>query len=156
MVRKQVIWDNEKIKVFNEFCAALNEGDILYNIDASNLWGEYLLVANIASISVFNKPSFAVLLLGVKKVEQEYVPYNLRISLTPDCAGNVAFLKYIGHCSFKLLPEMNNINISTGLVAIYSNVSLKKYTEQNLTIRKAKKRKYAMDGKLVLRKLNND
>ena len=145
---------NNDIGNYNGFCKNLTEGCILYNIDSTNLWGDYLLVASISIVRIGSHKTYTVLLLGLKKEGTSYVPRNLCIKLTPDYAKNVPFLKYVGHCKFKLIPELSNMDINTGLVAAYGSIDLHKYTTK-LSIRKPRARKYDREGKLVIRKPNN-
>lgn len=139
---------------YNEFCESLVEGNILYNIDSTNLWGEYLLVANITSVKVEETKTYTVLLLGLNKEEGKYLPRDLRIKLTSDYIDNIPFLKPVGYCDFKLFPELSNLNVNTGLVSIYGSVDLWKYRDK-LNIKKPKRRKYDGDGKLVIKKSGN-
>lgn len=139
---------------YNQFCESLVEGNILYNIDTTNLWGEYLLVANITSVRVGGFKTYTVLLLGLKKEEGKYIPIDLRIKLTPEYTNNIPFLKPVGFCKFKLFPELSNININTGLVSVYGNVDLWKYRDK-LNIKKPRKRKYDSEGKLIIKKTGN-
>lgn len=136
---------------YNKFCGNLVEGSILYNIDSTNRWGEYLLVASISVVRISGMRTYTVLLIGLTKEEGNYKPRNLCIKLTPDYAKNVPFLKYVGHCNFTLVPELSNIDINVGLVTVYGNVDLHKFAEK-LSIRKPRRGKYDKDGKLVIKK----
>jgi len=146
--------DSIGLSEYNSFCKELRIGSILYNIDSTNLWGEYLLVAHITKIRVGNAHTYTALLIVLKKEEGQYAPLNLCISLTPDSAKNIPFLKQVGYCRFKLIPSFDSIDINAGLVAVYSQTDLHKFS-QNVSIRKPKKRKYSKDGKLVVRKTGN-
>lgn len=143
------------IEFYNKFCKNLTEGCILYNVNKTNSWGEYLLVANITEVILSGMKTYSVLLIGLKKEDGEYLPKNLRIKITPDHYNDVHFLNYVGRCNFNLIPNIKDININKGLIAIYQDVDLRKYAK-NIKIRKPKNRKYAADGKLVIRKAENE
>jgi hypothetical protein len=145
---------NISLGAYNDFCRDLQEGTVLYNINPTSLWGDYLLVANKSIIRVGNVITYSVLLLGLKKENGVYKSRDLRISLTPDYAPHIPFLKYVGFCKFELLPVLKNVDIKTGLVAAYSNVDLHQFTKK-LKIRKPQKHKYDRDGKPLIRKCNN-
>ena len=145
---------NTGLSEYNSFCKELRAGSILYNIDSTNLWGEYLLVAHTTKVRVGNALTYTVLLIALKKEKGQYIPLNLCISLTPDSAKNIPFLKQVGYCRFKLIPDFDSIDVNTGLVAIYSQTNLHKFA-QNLSVRKPKSRKYNKDGNLVVRKTGN-
>ncbi len=139
---------------YNAFCKDLMEGNILYNMDKSNLWAEYLLVANITPVRVGNAKTYTVMLLGLKKQEGKYIPINQRISLTPDYARYTPFLKIVGYCRFKLIPEMTDVDVNVGLAAVYGSTDLHKFATK-LSIKKPRHSKYDKDGKLVIKKTNN-
>lgn len=151
MVRQE---DDKELRKYNVFCENLSEGHILYNIDNTNQWGEYLLVVNVSSVSIHGHTSYNVLLLGLRKENNSFVPRNVRINLTPDYVGNIPFLRYIGHCNFKLVPDITDLEVNKGLVSVFSSVDLRKYTEK-LSLRKPKIRKYGEDGKHIVRKAEN-
>lgn len=143
------------LKAFNDFCGNLREGAVLYNVDSTNLWGEFLLVVNITTVVIERKRTYAVLMIGLKKDEGKFIPKNLRIKLTPDYAPNIPFLKYVGHCNFQLIPDLKDVNVNLGLVTVYSNIDLWKYKEK-LATRKPRRRKYGKDGKLIIKKAENE
>lgn len=147
--------NNLEINEYNQFCSNLREGYVLYNIDTTNSWGDYLLVANISTIKIGEVKTYTVLLLGLRKDQSNFVPRNIRIKLTPEHAGNVPFLKYVGHCNFRLIPELEEVNINIGLATVYGTTDLHKFAT-NLSIRKPRKHKYANDGKLVIRNVKNE
>lgn len=145
---------NEKtigLDEYNSFCNDLKAGMVLYNLDSTNQWGDYLLVASIGIITIEDKISYVVLLIGLKKEEGQYVSRNFHIQLTYDYANIVPFLKPVGNCSFFLQPIIEEININVGLVTVYANTDLHKYMSR-LSISKPRRRKYGKDGKLVLKK----
>ena len=137
---------SNSLEKYNDFCKNLMEGYILYNLDSTNSWGEYLLVGEKFNIKVGNEKTFAFLLFGIKRKESKFVFSNTKVKLTPDCAGNVPFLKYIGRCKCNTFPDMSEINVNMGLAVAYSNTDLHRYAEKN-SVRKPKTRKYANDGK---------
>lgn len=145
---------NLDLGAYNDFCRNITEGSILYNVDSTNMWGDYLLVVNKQLIRVGNAKTYSLLLLGLKKENGQYKHRNLRISLTPDYANRIPFLKYVGNCKFELLPILNEVNVHIGLVSVYSTVDLHKYTQQ-LSVRKPQKKKYGKDGKPIIKKCNN-
>ena len=145
---------NTGMGAYNDFCRNLTEGSILYNLDSTNSWGDYLLVANKQVIHAGNDQTYTLLLLGLKKENGQYKPRNLRISMTPDYAKHIPYLKYVGTCKFELLPVISEVNVSVGLVSIYSNTDLRKFT-QKLNIRKPQKKRYGNDGKPTIKKCNN-
>ena len=142
------------IDTYNRFCSNLKEGYVLYNVDSTNLWGDYLLVVDIIPVRIGNNKTYTVLLLGLKKENGVFKTRNLRIKLTPDHAKNIPFLKYVGHCNFDLQIEMSNVNINTGLVTVYGQTDLHKFAT-NLSIRKPRKNKYGKDGKLIIKPTSN-
>jgi hypothetical protein len=142
------------LKEYNEFCKNLIAGSILYNINTSNNWGEYLLVVNVDRIQCNNLTTYTVLLLGIKKEEGKYIPRDFMVSLTPDLRAHISFLKYVGYSKFTLVPVLEDIRINVGLVARFSQVDLHEYA-QNLSIRKPVNRKYGKNGKLIIRKTGN-
>lgn len=142
------------LKEYNEFCKNLNAGSILYNINTSNNWGEYLLVVNVDRVQCNNLTTYTVLLLGIKKEEGKYIPRDFMVSLTPDLRAHISFLKYVGYSKFSLVPVLEDIRINVGLVARFSQVDLHEYA-QNLSIRKPVNRKYGKNGKLIIRKTGN-
>ena len=142
------------INTYNQFCGNLREGYVLYNVDSTNLWGDYLLVADVISVRVGACKTYTVLLLGLKKEDGVFKPKNLRIKLTPEHAKNIPFLKYVGRCNFNLIPEMSDVNINTGLVTVYGQADLHKFA-QGLSIRKPRKQKYGKDGKLIIKPTSN-
>ena len=140
---------------YNAFCRSITEGTILYNLDKANGWGEYLLVANISLVHISGYKTYTALLLGLKKNNDKLVPYNLRIKLTPDYSRNVPYLKCVGKCNFWLVPEISDVDLNMGLVVVYGDTNLRKY-QKSLSIKKARKRRYGKDGKLVIKKLKNE
>ena len=142
------------IKEYNEFCKELRAGNILYNINSMNLWGDYLLVAHITHIRVGNADTYTVLLLGMKKVEGKYVPRNLCVSLTPDNMEQIPFLKPVGYSKFTLVPVFDEIKVDVGLATVYSQTDLHKFVSK-LSIRKPRVHKYGKDGKPVIKKNGN-
>jgi hypothetical protein len=142
------------INEYNAFCKELRAGSILYNINSVNLWGDYLLVANVAHVRVGNAATYTVLLLGMKKVEGNYVPRNLCISLTPDNMEQIPFLKHVGYGKFTLVPMFDEINVNVGLATVYSQTDLHKFVSK-LSIRKPRVHKYGKDGKPVIKKNGN-
>lgn len=150
---------NERNKIaefstYNIFCKELNEGDVLYNVDSTNGWGDYLLVANIATVKLFDKKTYTVMLLGLTKNSDGFKSRNVRIKLTPDYSSNVPFLKCVGHCDFRIEPVIKNIRVNIGLATSYGTVGLKKFKDK-LDLKKPKVRKYGKDGKLILQKAEN-
>ena len=146
--------NNTSLDTYNEFCKTQVEGNILYNIDKTNNWGEYLLIVNIATVRVGEIKTYSMLLIGLQKEGKEFKPKNLRIKLTPDYCSNIPFLKYVGHCNFKLVPTLEDVDVNIGLAAVYGTTDLWKYKEK-LSIRKPKTRKYDKEGKLVIKKTGN-
>lgn len=146
--------NNVDLDTYNKFCSNLREGFILYNVDSTNLWGDYLLVADVIAVRVGACKTFTVLLIGLKKEEGLFKVRNLRIKLTPEHAKNIPFLKYVGYCNFNLIPEMTNVNINIGLVAVYGQADLHKFVK-GLSIRKPRKQKYGNDGKLIIKPTSN-
>ena len=145
---------NIDLDSYNSFCGNLREGYILYNIDSTNQWGDYLLVANVATVRVKGIETYTCMLLGLKKEDNRFVPRNCRIKLTPDYAGNIPFLKYVGKCDFTIVPVVENVEVNLGLVTVYGTIDLHKFAEK-LSIRKPRNRKYGRDGKPVIKKNGN-
>lgn len=143
-----------KLEDYNNFCALIDEGDILYNVDNTNGWGEYLLVINVSKICIQDIKTYSVLLLGIKKYTDRFTVRNLRIALTPDYVNNIPYLKKVGHCSFQLQSTIDNVAFNKALVAAYGNTQLRKY-HQKSSFRKPRKRKYDKAGNLVIKKISN-
>lgn len=139
---------------YNDFCRDLRAGNVLYNIDSTNLWGDYLLVVNVAPVKIGNVRTYTALLLGLKKENGRYVSRDLCISLTPDYANRIPFLKHVGYCRFNLIPVLEKVNIDVGLVTVYGNIDLHKFATK-LSVRKPRAGKYGKDGKLVIKKPRN-
>lgn len=139
---------------YNAFCKGLIEGNILYNMDKTNLWAEYLVVANVIPVRVGNVKTYTVLLLGLRKQNGKYTPINQRISLTPDYARHTPFLKVVGYCKYRLLPEMTDVEVNVGLAAVYGSTDLHKFATK-LSIKKPRHSKYDSEGKLVIKNTNN-
>lgn len=139
---------------YNSFCSELRAGHILYNMDSSNGWGEYLLVVNITPVSVGAVKTYTVLLTGLRKQDREYVPCHLCISMTPDYAARVPFLKHVGYCKFSIIPILEDVNVNVGLAAVYGSTNLHKFASK-LSIRKPRNRKYDSGGKPVIKKPGN-
>lgn len=150
--------DNDRkrtgIEEYNAFCKELRIGNILYNINSMNLWGEYLLVANVTRIRFSNTDTYTALLLGMKKVDGKYVNRNFCISLTPDNMAQIPFLKCVGYSRFTLVPVFDEINVNVGLATVYSQTDLHKFTSK-LSTRKPRTHKYGKDGKLIIKKNGN-
>ena len=72
------------IEEYNTFCNSIKVGSILYNINSTNYWGEYLLVADKVAIKIDNLKTYTILLLGLSKEGSNYKPRELSITLTPD------------------------------------------------------------------------
>ena len=145
----------DSLNVYNDFCRNLKEGYILYNVDSTNSWGDYFLVVNVAKVNTSGIQTYTALLLGLKKEGEKFVPRNSRIRLTPDCATNVPFLKYVGKCSYRLIPEIEDVEVNIGLAAVYGSTDLHKFAS-NLHLHKPRNRKYGNDGKPVVKKAGND
>lgn len=142
------------IEEYNAFCKELRVGNILYNLNSMNLWGDYLLVAHITRVKVGNTNTYTVLLIGMKKQDGQYVAKNLCISLTPDNMEQIPFLKHVGYSKFTLVPMFSEININVGLATVYSQTDLHKFVSK-LSIRKPRTHKYGKDGKPVIKKNGN-
>lgn len=142
------------INEYNAFCKELRAGHILYNINAMNLWGDYLLVAHVSHIRVRDVDTYTALLIGLKKQDGKYIPRNSCIALTPDNAEQVPFLKHVGYSKFILTPVFDSIDINVGLATVYSQTDLHKFVSK-LSIRKPRTHKYGKDGKPVIKKNGN-
>jgi hypothetical protein len=136
---------------YNKFCSELKEGDILYNINKPNGWGEYLLVANKTCLLINDILTWTILFVGLSP---EYEDNNTRINLTPENADNISFLKKIGHCKFSMVCSIGYRSINENLLKTYKNTSLWRYAGKIL-FRKPKRRKYGKDGNLMVRSGNS-
>lgn len=145
---------NTDMDAYNSFCKEVKEGSIIYNIDNTNDWGEYLLVVNKVVFHIAGIKTYSLLLLGLQKSEGKYKPRDLRINITPECVKNIPFLKYVGYANYELLPSIHNAVVHSGLVATYSEGDLHKYAEK-FNIRKPQSSKYGKDGYPITKKLNN-
>lgn len=146
--------DAAKLKEYNDFCKALRPGNILYNINYTNLWGEYLLVAQVAHIIVRDVDTYNVMLLGLKKQDKDYVSKETCVFLTPDSADQIPFLKYVGYSHFTMTPTFSEINVNSGLASIYSQMDLHELLDR-LSVPKPRLRKYGNDGTPVIKNTNN-
>lgn len=140
---------------YNNFCQKLKEGSVIYNVDHTNGWGDYLLVISKSVVCVGKTKTYTLLLLGLKKERDRYLPRDLRISITPEDASHVPYLKYVGYCKFELLLILRDCKINLGLATAYGNTDLHKFTK-GMKIRKPQARKYDGDGKPVIKKLKNN
>jgi hypothetical protein len=140
---------------YNNFCKKLSEGSVIYNVDTTNGWGEYLLVIDKSSICIGKTHTYSIILLGIQKERGRYLPRNLKISLTPENASNIPYLKYVGYCRYELFLVLRDVNINIGLAAAYGSTDLHKFTK-NVHIRKPQIRKYNKDGKPVIKKNSNN
>ena len=145
---------NPDMDAYNSFCKEVKEGSIIYNIDNTNDWGEYFLVANKVVLRIAGIKTYSLLLLGLQKSEGKYKPRDLRINLTPEHAKNIPFLKYVGYANFELLPVIHNAIVNSGLIATFSEGDLHKYAKK-FNIRKPQSSKYGKDGYPITKKLNN-
>lgn len=145
---------NIGLEEYNTFCRNLKEGTVLYNIDTTNLWGEYLLVVHKVLVRIQNIKTYTIMLVGLQKEDGQYKSRNIMVVLTPDCASSIPFLKCVGYCRFKLYPVIEDADVNLGLVAAYSGVDLRRYA-YSINMRKPQKTKYGKDGKPVIKKLNN-
>lgn len=148
------MYSENTLNIYNDFCRNLKEGNILYNVDYTNHWGEYLLVANIATFIFEGMKTYTALLIGLKKEGSKLTPYNLRIKFTPEHIDHIPFLKYVGRCDYQLVPKIENLELNLGLATIYGSIDLHKYTKK-LSIRKPRNRKYGNDGHLIIKKASN-
>ena len=138
------------IAEYNSFCKNLHEGDILYNLDVTNLWGEYLLVAAKTKFVVNGIPVFFMLLLGLDNEDGEFKPNNLRISLSPEKLENIRYLKFVGNCKFGIQPIIEKTGLNEALNTMYKKMDLKKYSS-NLGLSKPRRRKYDASGELRIK-----
>lgn len=138
------------IEEYNGFCRELRAGNILYNTNSTNHWGEYLLVVHVTHV----KDTYAILLMGMEKTEGQYRTRNLCVSLTPDNMKQVPFLKHVGYCKFTLTPILDNVHVDVGLATVYSQTDLHKFVT-NLSIKKPRTRKYGKDGRPIIKKNSN-
>lgn len=140
--------DNEELDFtqYNRFCKGLCEGDILYNMDNTNLWGDYFLVSVKVPITVGKEKTWFILLLQMEKQESGFVTTTTHINLTPSKVSHTPFLKYVGHCKYTITSSIENSQVNDGLLAIYKDQDLWKYAKQTKN-RKPKKKKYKEDGK---------
>lgn len=143
------------IETYNQFCESVSEGNILYNIDSTNKWGDYLLVANKATVIIGELKTYTMMFLGLEKKKDKFSLRNLRIKFTPDYVKHIPFLKPVGNCRFRLLPELFDVNVNMGLATVYGRADLWKF-RKNMSFRKPKVRKYGIDGKLIIKKVEND
>lgn len=135
---------------YNTFCRNLKEGCILYNVDSTNAWGNYLLVANIIPID----NTYTVLLIGLKKEDGKFKTRDIKINLTPDYAKNTPFLKYVGLCEFQLIPVLSKINVNQALVTVYGSTDLRKFNKK-ADLRKPRVRRYDKAGTPVIKTTKN-
>ena len=149
-VKKTAIADTA---TYNGFCSILSEGDLLVNMNKSNGWGEYLIVALKATFIVANQDSYFCLLMGAKVDKNNVSTTGYHIYFTPDKASMVPFLRKVGHCDFELTPVIKGSTVNKGLIAMYSSVNAWNYSKVS-GYRKPKTGKYDTDGKPVVRQNN--
>lgn len=145
---------SSELSEYNSFCRELKAGNVLYNLNSTNMWGEYLLVVNVAAVKVGESRTYTVMLLELRRQDGKFVPGNTCVSMTPDYADNIPFLRYVGHCKFSLVPLLEDVNINIGLATVYGNTDLHKFTTK-LSIRKPRSSKYDKEGNPVIRKPRN-
>lgn len=139
---------------YNSFCKNIVEGDILYNLNYTNLWAEYLLVVSIITVTLNNTKTYTVLLLGMKKNGDTFEFLNQNIRLSPDNADNIHYLKPVGYCKYTLSTVISSCTINKGMETIYKNTDLWQFKEK-IAVRKPRKKKYGNDGKPIIRSNNN-
>lgn len=142
--------DKVLLSDYNTFCHNLKEGCILYNVDSTNAWGNYLLVANIIPVN----DTYTVLLIGLKKEDGKFKTRDVRINLTPDYAKNIPFLKYVGLCEFQLIPALSKINVNQALITVYGSTDLRKFNKK-ADLRKPRVRRYDKSGTPVIKTTKN-
>lgn len=153
-INRDVLRDT--ISQYNDFCKEIKEGDILYNIDSTNLWGDYLVVASKAVFTLGTVKTYYMLLIGLdKESSNAFKTNNCRINLTPDKADNTSYLKRIGHCKFTVELKMDNVQTNKGLMCIYEGTDLLKYYSK-IHMKKPRKKKYDRNGELTRKPLNNN
>jgi hypothetical protein len=145
----------DELAEYNRFCKALSEGTILYNLDSTNLWGDYLLVVNKCSVTVNDCKTYTVLLIGMKRVKDNFTFRNLRIKLTPEYAANIPYLKYVGMCNFLLVPDIYDVKVNQALIATYEDSDIYKYNKK-LGGHRPRRHKYDKDGNPVLKSIKNN
>lgn len=138
------------VERFNEYCKTLHEGDILYNIDSTNLWGEYLIVLVKHQVRTENGSTWFVMLSGARREKDSFRPTSLKVYLSPDKIGSCEYLKYIGHCKVTVTPEFGMGVVNKGLVAVYKGTDLWRYS-RNTHCRKVRNRKYDDRGNPIKR-----
>lgn len=142
----------ERLVEFNEFCKQLHTGDLIYNINSSNAWGEYLMVATKANIIIGKEKSYYIMFFGLRKDGEAFSFNDKKIDFTLNLDGEIPFLKVVGKCEFELKPAIIRAFSRKELIAIYKGMDLRKYTK-TANVRKARYKKYA-DGTTVIKKIN--
>ena len=144
---------SQRMFMYNRLCKQFHEADILYNLDITNMWGEYLLVAAKSIFKMDGIKFYYIMLLGLDKTEDGFKPNNLKISLAPEKLENLSYLKPIGTCKFRVVSEIESTDINTELEENYKNIDPWKYNSR-LTTRKPVRRKYDSNGELVIKVIN--
>jgi len=135
------------------FCNTLKVGDLLYNINSANAWGEYLLVATKANVYVDCEKTPYVMLLGLQDRKGEFTFNNKRIDFTLELDNMIPFLKVVGKCKFELRPIIIKCIPIKELLALYKSIDPWKYA-QKIDGRKPKTKKYEKDGTKVVKRIN--
>ena len=142
------------IEDYNNFCKECKEGDILYNIDKDNDWGEYLMVASKSIIEIGEQRTWMVVLLAMQYTDNTFSATGTHINLSPDKAAWIHYLKKVATCKFVLNPQLSSIKVNRGLLIILKDQKAWKYARQQ-KISRPKKRTYDVDGMKIVKKTGN-
>ena len=139
---------------FTAFCRERHEGEILYNLDSTNLWGEYLLIVSKIKFKVNGTTTYCLILHSVTLKDHTLIPLNRRIDFSSEMANSVPFLKPVGFCKFELNPHFTKVDINLPLIVTYKNQDIWDYTKRSKTP-KPKKRTYGIDGLKIIKPTDN-
>lgn len=153
-IRRRVRNVSEEIFNYNVFCKTIKEGDILYNMNKSNKWGELLLVAAKSAIVINDLETYSLLLLGLNSKDNLITTNGQRVDFTPQLASAIPYLRNVGHCKYEFFAEMKDFNVNFGMIVVCKDTDLKKYAMHHS--RKPRARKYGDDGKPIVKPTKND
>ena len=144
-----------KLLAFNEFCMEHKEGDILLNLNPSNMWGKYLLVTAKSLLCADSVRVGFLMLMGLERKENgELKPTGKRIDLTFDKADHTNYLKKVGFCKYSITPRLVESTTNFNLVKRYQGVGMAKYNGRQ-KVRKPLAKIWDIDGRRIIKDTNN-
>lgn len=136
----------KRLSSYNAFCSTLHEGDILKNLNTSNGWGEFLLVAGKSMVS----DTYSVLLMGLERNEGVFMGNGNSIYLNPDKLEHTSYLRYVGAGKFSFRPVVYDVKLDERLMNVCGRLNVRKVG------RKPRTKKYDSAGNPIIKRTNNN